>query len=102
VAEPAVIAPEGDLDLDRVHALVAQLNEAAEADCPHLILDLSAVTLLDSTALSAVVQAQHRFNRQRRRLSVIAPNGSAVAVLLELTGLRSRLSVFRSRGAVPA
>jgi anti-anti-sigma factor len=102
VAVPTVIAPEGDLDLYCVDALVAQLNEAAEADSRHVILDLSTVTLLDSTALGAVIRAQHRFNAQGRRLSVIAPNGSAAAVLLELSGLRSRLSVFRSRDALRA
>ena len=102
VAEPTVIAPEGDLDLYWVDGFVAQLNEAAAADCPHVVLDLSAVSLLDSTALSAVIQARRRFNAQGRRLSVIAPNGSAAAVLLELTGLRSHLSVFPSRDALPA
>jgi anti-anti-sigma factor len=102
VPEPAVIAPEGDLDLYWVDAFVAQLNEAAEAECSHVILDLSAVTLLDSTALSALIQARHRFNAQGRRLSVIAPHGSAAAVLLELTGLRTHLSVFPSRDALPA
>ena len=102
VAEPTVIAPEGDLDLYWVDAFVAQLNAAVKTDSPHVVLDLSAVTLLDSTALSAVIQARHRFNAQGRRLSVIAPNGSAAAVLLELTGLRSHLSVFPSRDALPA
>jgi anti-anti-sigma factor len=102
VAEPAVIAPEGDLDLHCVDALVAQFDEAAESDCPHVILDLSAVTLLDSTVLGAVIQARHRFNSQGRSLLVIAPNGSAAAVLLELTGLRSHLSVFPSRDALLA
>ena len=97
-----MIAPTGDLDLNSVDALDAQINRAAETDCSHVILDLSAVTLLDSTALSAVIQARHRFNAQRRRLSVIAPNGSAAAVLLELTGLRSHRSVFSSRDAVLA
>jgi hypothetical protein len=46
---------------------------------------------LDSSALGAVVQAQHRFNRQGRTLSLVAPNGSAAAVMLDLSGLRSRL-----------
>jgi len=102
VAEPTVIAPEGDIDLYWVDALVAQLNEAAESDCSHVILDLSAVTLLDSTALSAMIQARHRLNARGRTLSVVAPSGSFAAVLLELTGLRSHLSVFPSRDALLA
>ena len=97
--EPAVIAPRGELDLHAVRALAPQLDEAAAAEYPHLFVDLSAVTLVDSTALGAIMQLQHRFNGQRRSLSVIAPPGSAAAVLLELTGVRSSFSVFPTRDA---
>jgi anti-anti-sigma factor len=102
MTEPAVIAPEGELDLYAARALAPQLSEAAGADYEHLILDLSGVTLVDSTALGAFVQTQHRFNRQGRTLSVIAPNGSAAAVMLDLSGLRSRFSVFVSLDAALA
>ena len=67
-----------------------------------MILDLSAVTLLDSSALGSITDVQHRFNGQRRRLSVIAPNGSAAVVMLDLSGVRSAFSVFGSRDAALA
>jgi anti-anti-sigma factor len=97
MAPPTVIAPKGELDLYAVRTLAPQLNEAVGADYPHLILDLSAVTLVDSSAFGAIMHAQSRFTGQGRTLSVVAPNGSAAAVMLELTGLRSRFSVFPSR-----
>jgi stage II sporulation protein AA (anti-sigma F factor antagonist) len=102
MAKPTVIAPKGELDLDAVQILAPKLNDAVGADCPHLILDLSAVTLVDSSAFGAIMHAQSRFTGQGRTLSVIAPNGSAAAVMLELTGLRSRFSVFPSRDAALA
>ena len=102
VPEPVVIAPEGELDLHSLDALAPRLDEAAAADYPHLILDLSAVTLVDSTALGAIAETQHRFNGRGRKLSVVAPAGSAAAVLLELSGLRSRFSLFGSRDAASA
>jgi anti-anti-sigma factor len=102
MTEPAVIAPVGELDLHTIRALTPQLDEAVAADYPRLILDLSAVTLVDSTALGAIMQAEHRFRGQGRTLSVVAPNGSAAAVLLELTGLRPRFPVFPSRDAASA
>jgi anti-anti-sigma factor len=102
VPEPVVIAPAGELDVHSVAPLVQQLDEAARADYPHLILDLADVTLVDSTVLGAIVQVQHRFNGQGRKLSVIAPRGSAAAVMLELSGLRSRFSLFGSRDAALA
>jgi anti-sigma B factor antagonist len=102
VPEPAVIAPEGELDLLSVPSLVRQLNEAAGTDQPHVILDLSAVTMLDSTALGGIMDVQHRLSSQGRKLSVVAPNGSAAVVMLELTGVRSTFSVFGSRDAALA
>jgi anti-anti-sigma factor len=100
MTEPAVIAPEGELDLHAVRLLAPRLNEAVGANYPHLILDLSAVTLVDSSAFGAFMHAEHRFSSSGRRLSVVAPNGSAAAVMLEITGLRSRFSVFPSRDDV--
>jgi anti-anti-sigma factor len=97
MAKPTVIAPTGELDLYAVQTLAPRLDEAAGADCPHLILDLSDVTLVDSSAFGAIMHAQSRFTGQGRTLSLVAPNGSAAAVMLELTGLRSRFSVFPSR-----
>jgi anti-anti-sigma factor len=95
VPEPVVIAPEGELDLHFVDALTPQLDEATGADYPHLILDLSAVTLVDSTALGAIAQVQHRFHGRGRKLSVVAPPGSAAAVMLELSGLQIALLAVR-------
>jgi anti-sigma B factor antagonist len=102
MTEPAVIAPVGELDLHAAGVLAPQLDEAVGADYPQVILDLSAVTLVDSTALGAIIQAAHRFRAQGRTLSVVAPNGSAAAVLLELLGLRRSFSVFPSREAALA
>jgi anti-anti-sigma factor len=64
LAEPAVIAALGELDLHTVRALTPQLNETVGTDYLQVILDLSALTLLDSTALGALVQAEHRFRSQ--------------------------------------
>jgi anti-anti-sigma factor len=100
--ESAVIAPAGELDVDCIDTLLPQLEEAVAADYPRLIVDLSAVTLVDSSAFGAIMQVQHRFNGQGRTLAVVAPHGSAAAVILELTGLRSRFSVFPSRDAALA
>jgi hypothetical protein len=99
--KPVVIAPEGELDLHSVDSLAPQLDEATGADYPHLILDLS-----------AVIRGLHRSRRhrtgpaslQRPRAQALgrrAP-GSAAAVMLELSGLRSRFSLFASRDTASA
>jgi anti-anti-sigma factor len=97
-----VIAPEGELDLYAARALAPQLSEAAGADFPVLTIDLSAVTFLDSTGLGAIVQAHQRLQRQGRTVQVVAPPGSAAAVLVDLSGLRDKLNMYTSREAALA
>ncbi len=92
-----VIAPEGELDLHAARALAPQLAEAATGDFPVLVVDLSAVTFLDSTGLGGIIQAHQRLQRQGRTLKVVAPRGSAAAVLVDLTGLRGKLNMYASR-----
>lgn len=77
MTESAVIAPVGELDLDSLGALAPQLDEAVAADYSRLILDLSAVTLVDSSAFGAIMQTPRRFSGQGRTIAVVAPNGSA-------------------------
>jgi anti-anti-sigma factor len=93
----AVIAPEGELDLHAARALAPQLAEAAGADFPVLVIDLSAVTFLDSTGLGGILQAHQRLQRQGRTVKVVAPHGSAAAVLIDLAGLRQKLNVCTTR-----
>ena len=63
---------------------------------------LTALWAFAESALGGIMHVQHRFNGQRRRLSVIAPKGSAAVVMLELTGLKSAFSLFDSYDAALA
>ena len=97
--QPSIIAPEGELDLATVGAFRHALSDAAGRGPDPLVIDLSEVSFIDSSALGAMVEAHDRLRRERRRLSVVAPPGSAAAVALELTGLRGRLPVFETSDA---
>jgi len=69
------------------------------ADQTTLVVDLSDVSFIDSSGLGAVIETGDRLRRDRRRLAVVAPPGTAAAVALGLTGLRNRLPVFETRDA---
>jgi anti-sigma B factor antagonist len=97
----AVIAPEGELDIAGLDDFRHQLADAARRPADTLVVDLSEVSFIDSSALGAVVEAHERLRRDRRRLAVVAPRGTAAAVALGLTGLRNRLRIFETRDAVP-
>jgi anti-anti-sigma factor len=98
-AEPTVIAPEGDLDIATVGEFRAALQDAAEEGAGVVVVDLSQVSFIDSSGLGAIVELHSRLRRSRRRLAVVAPDGSAAAVLLGLAGLRDRLSISETRAS---
>jgi len=97
--EPSVITPTGDLDVASVEAFRTTLGDAARETQDGLIVDLSDVDFIDSSGLGAVLEIHERLRREQRSVAVIAPRGTAAAVLLSLTGLRRRLAVFESRSA---
>jgi anti-sigma B factor antagonist len=98
-AEPTVIAPEGELDFARVGDFRAALSDAAREGAAVVVVDLSQVSFIDSSGLGAIVELHSRLRRGGRRLAVVAPSGSAPAVLFDLAGLRGRLPIFDTRGA---
>jgi anti-anti-sigma factor len=95
--EPLVIAPEGELDIATVGAFRAALVDAAGQAEHGVVIDLSGVNFIDSSGLGALVELHDRLRRDKRELAVVAPGGTAAAVLLNLAGLQNRLPVFDSR-----
>lgn len=51
-----VFALEGDIDLHYAPSLRSVLQAKIKARCPALIVDLSAVTFIDSTGLSVIIE----------------------------------------------
>jgi anti-anti-sigma factor len=91
-----VLAPVGDLDLVTSRDLAARLGELAGSH-GDAVLDLSDIAFMDSVGLGVVVKAAGRFQRQDKRLVLVAPPGGRTDRLLELTAMRSRLDVAETR-----
>ncbi len=100
MTESVVVAPEGDIDIARVAEFRAALSRAAGA--PTVVVDLSGVSFIDSSGLGALVELDNRLRRDRRQLAVVAPAGTAAALLLNLAGLQTRMSIFPTREAAQA
>ena len=96
MAEPTIIAPEGELDIESEDDFRGALGDAAGRAADVLVVDLSDVSFIDSRSVSAVIEAHDRLRRDKRQLLVVAPRGSAAALVLTLAGLRTRLSVFET------
>ena len=76
----------GEVDIASVGAVVSELRAAEARDAGPIVLDLSGVSFLDSTGLSAIVLSALR-SGDRLRL-VTSP---AVDRVIDLCGLRGRL-----------
>ena len=101
---PAVTILTGELDLQASRSLGQRLNEevGAGVSAADVILDLSSVSFMDSSALGVIVQADQRLGRQGRGLAVIAPHGSAAAQLVEITKVNRSLRVAATRDEAEA
>jgi anti-sigma B factor antagonist len=101
---PAVTIITGELDLQASRTLGQRLNEevGAGVTSPDVILDLSAVSFIDSSALGVIVQADQRLGRQGRGLAVVAPEGTVVADLVKITHVDKSLRVAETRAEAEA
>jgi anti-anti-sigma factor len=99
LSDPIVISPEGELDNARLGEFRAALYDAARQAEQLLVVDLSHVESIDSSGLGALVELHHRLRREKRQLAIVAPGGTAAALILNLSGLRNRLPTYETRQA---
>ena len=100
-ARCAVVTLRGELDAHDAPRLRAGFAKAAEmagelAEGPRVVLDLTAVTFLDSTGLGTIVGALRRLREAEGELLVVLPESPARRIF-EITGLDQVLSVRPTR-----
>lgn len=95
MSDSIVIAPEGDVDFSRVDAFRTALVDAACGPQNRLVVDRSQVEPIDSSTLGVLVEL-YSLRRENRQLAMVGPRGTAVAVILNRSGLRVRLPTYDS------
>lgn len=72
---------------DAVEAMAARTRLAQDdvAGCPHLVLDLHAVTFLDSAGLAVLVRARRDRQRDGRTIALVRPASEDAMRVLRLT-----------------
>lgn len=88
----AVVAPDGALDLGSAPRLKRALGEIASERCTSIVIDLSRVTFMDSTALAVLVGASRRLGPDG--VLAVAAASSQAQKLFELTGLDRTIQIF--------
>jgi anti-anti-sigma factor len=88
-----IITATGVLDLSSADDLRAALNSAVAQDKPRVVLDLGAVSFVDSTGLALLVTGD-RSARDGGGWMRLAGPGSQLRRMLEITNLDRRLEVY--------
>jgi anti-sigma B factor antagonist len=97
----SVIAVRGEVDLHTAPKVEYAIERAAQTDGA-VVVDMSGVAFMDSTALSALVRTKDSLQRQGTSLRLAAPS-QAVERIFSVTGFRDYFDVFPSReAAIPA
>jgi anti-sigma B factor antagonist len=96
----SVVEVTGELDLSNVPELEALLTEHLRTD-PHVAIDLSRVTFMDSSALGALVGALKRAREHDGDVILVGAAGAPRRVL-EITGLEKAFTLVASLGDLPA
>ncbi len=85
-AGAALVTIVGELEFGTAASLRTTLSDLAQQGCDPIVLDLAALSFIDSTGLSLLVQAKQRFTSQGRRFELRAPT-LRVTRVIETSGL---------------
>jgi anti-anti-sigma factor len=89
------VVPRGELDLVTAPLLARALHEAEQTAERRILLDLSAVSFMDSSGLAAVLEAVQRGRDADDRRLRIEPGEGPVVRLLTLADLLDELPLVR-------
>src|SRR4051794_32034848 len=89
-----VIAISGELDMAAARAFEQALFESVSGDEP-VILDLSEVDFMDSTAIAAMIAVRRRAELQRSRFAVVCEPGSEIERTFLYMGLDAAFSIVQ-------
>jgi anti-sigma B factor antagonist len=92
--QTVVVALAGELDLYNAHIVRDALLECAAETPQRLVVDLSEVKFIDSTALGVLIEARTRM--ANRRAFLLASPGLETRRALEVSGLDRHFSVYQS------
>jgi anti-sigma B factor antagonist len=88
----SVVAVTGELDLSSAPELKWTLVDLLDAGCKQLVVDLSQVTFMDSTALGVLIGVNRGLD-VGARLAIVSENTNVLRIF-ELSGLDGAFAIF--------
>ena len=89
------------LDVKAEHLLESAVYQAQEAQCQHILLNLQALTTIDSRGLGKLFLTYHHLNRQNILLSMVNPR-PMVREMLEFVNFTKLVRIYDSLDEVLA
>jgi anti-sigma B factor antagonist len=83
--DSVIVAVAGEIDLSTADQLDGAIREAEETETKRIVVDLSALSFVDSTGLCVLLEAIKRTRRDGNRLSFVPSKYEAVTRLFALT-----------------
>jgi anti-sigma B factor antagonist len=94
--EVHVVSPSGEVDVLTAPQLGRRLLALFEEGKTRVVVDLSAVTFMDSTGIGVLIDALRRSSSRRGNLVLVCPT-ERIMRPFEVTGLVGYLKIFTSR-----
>jgi len=92
-----VVILEGEIDIYSAPEFKEVLVNGIESGATRVIVDLSRVTFIDSTALGVLVSGAKRVRPRNGNLDIICTDENIIRIF-EITGLDRIFGIFPSRG----
>ncbi|MEZ5126422.1 MAG: STAS domain-containing protein [Thermoleophilia bacterium] len=92
-----VVSLEGEIDIYSSPQFKEVLLRGIEEGASRIVIDLTDVTFIDSTALGVLVSGAKRVRPHNGSLDIICVDDNIIRIL-EITGLDRIFGVFTSRG----
>lgn len=96
VDDVAVLTVRGDLDFPCCIKLAPELNAALRSGARALVIDLEAVSTVDSSGIALLLNAFRHLEHTGRQLAIACPMGSPRRAF-ELTALDRQLPMYETR-----
>jgi anti-anti-sigma factor len=96
VDDVAIVTVSGELDFALCVKLAPELNAAVRSTARAVIVDLEAVSLVDSSGIALLLNAFRRLDHAGRQLAIACPMGSPRRAF-ELTALDRQLPMHETR-----
>jgi anti-sigma B factor antagonist len=96
-----VLAVSGEIDIATASVLDEAIEKALSDDANRLVIDLEAVSFMDSTGLRTLIVAHRRLEADGGRM-IVVPGSGPIRRLLEVAGVVDTLNVEASLDDLPA